>query len=61
MAKNKEHFLEVFASKMGNVSKACKAAQISRQTYYDWLKIDDFANKVEEVREGLLDFAEDQY
>jgi|TARA_E500000178_G_scaffold314767_1_gene333246 hypothetical protein len=60
MAKNKEHFLEVFASKMGNVSKACKAAQISRQTYYDWLKIDDFANKVEEVREGLLDFAEDQ-
>tara|TARA_R100001463_G_scaffold110220_1_gene164894 strand:+ start:944 stop:1282 length:339 start_codon:yes stop_codon:yes gene_type:complete len=60
MAKDRSKFLEVFASKMGNVSKACKAAQISRQTYYDWMKDDDFSGKVDEVKEGLLDFAEHQ-
>tara|TARA_R100000742_G_C4254682_1_gene72701 strand:+ start:541 stop:879 length:339 start_codon:yes stop_codon:yes gene_type:complete len=60
MAKDRSKFLEVFASKMGNVSKACKAAQISRQTYYDWMKDEDFAGKVDEVKEGLLDFAEHQ-
>lgn len=60
MAKDKDKFLEVFASKMGNVSKACTAASISRQTFYDWIKDKDFANKVDEVKEGLLDFAEHQ-
>ena len=60
MAKNRDEFLEVFASKMGNVSKACKAANISRQTFYDWMKDSDFAGQVDEVREGLLDFAEHQ-
>ena len=60
MAKNRDEFLEVFASKMGNVSKACKAANISRQTFYDWMTDSDFAGQVDEVREGLLDFAEHQ-
>ena len=60
MAKDRDKFLEVFASKMGNISKACKSADISRQTFYDWLKDDEFANKVDEVKEGLLDFAEHQ-
>ena len=60
MAKDRTKFLEVYASKMGNVSKACKAANISRQTYYDWMKDKEFAGKVDEVREGLLDFAEHQ-
>jgi len=60
MAKDKGKFLEVFASKLGNVSKACEAANISRQTYYDWMKDETFANQVEEVREGLIDFAEHQ-
>ena len=60
MAKDKGKFLEVFASKLGNVSKACDAAQISRQTYYDWMKDKEFSGKVDEVREGLLDFAEHQ-
>jgi len=60
MAKNRDEFLEVFASKMGNVSKACKAANISRQTFYDWMKDNEFAGKVDEVKEGLLDFAEHQ-
>lgn len=60
MAKDRDKFLEVYATKMGNVSKACKAANISRQTFYDWMKDKQFAGKVDEVREGLLDFAEHQ-
>ena len=60
MAKDRSKFLEVYASKMGNVSKACKAANISRQTFYDWMKDSDFAGQVDAVREGLLDFAEHQ-
>ena len=60
MAKDKGKFLEVFASKMGNVSKACEAAKISRQTYYDWMKDKEFSGLIDEVREGLLDFAEHQ-
>jgi len=60
MAKDRDKFLEVYASKMGNVSKACKAANISRQTFYDWMKDKQFAGKVDEVKEGLLDFAEHQ-
>ena len=58
MAKDRNKFLEVYASKMGNVSKACEATNISRQTYYDWMKDKEFASKVNEVVEGLLDFAE---
>ena len=60
MAKDRDKFLEVYATKMGNVSKACKAANISRQTFYDWMKDKQFAGKVDEVKEGLLDFAEHQ-
>jgi|TARA_R100000084_G_scaffold30359_1_gene11048 hypothetical protein len=60
MAKDRDKFLEVFASKMGNVSKACKSANISRQTFYDWMKDQSFSEKVDEVKEGLLDFAEHQ-
>jgi hypothetical protein len=60
MAKDRDKFLEVFASKLGNISKACEAANISRQTYYDWMKDQEFASKIEEVTEGLLDFAEHQ-
>jgi len=60
MAKDKDQFLEVFANKLGNVSKACEATDISRRTFYNWLKEEDFSSKVEDVREGLIDFAEAQ-
>ena len=38
MAKDRGKFLEVFASKMGNVSKACEAANISRPVSYTHLR-----------------------
>lgn len=57
--RNKDKFLEIFANKAGNISDACKAAGISRRTYYDWMQDDtEFKNNVEEIQEGLLDFAE---
>ena len=44
---------------MGNISFACKSANISRQTYYNWMEKDDsFSVEVENVSEELLDFAE---
>ncbi len=60
MAKDKDQFLEVFASKLGNVSKACEATNVSRRTFYNWLKEEEFSSKVDDVREGLIDFAEAQ-
>ena len=60
MAKDKDKFLEVFASKLGNVSAACDATNISRRTYYNWMQDKEFSDKVDDVREGLIDFAENQ-
>ncbi len=61
MAKDKGKFLEVFASKLGNVSKACSAAQISRQTYYDWMKDKEFSGKVGNHREPPGTFPTPRY
>lgn len=55
----KRAFLEKYENTLGNVAKSCKAAQVSRRTYYDWMERDaEFAEKVEEVAESSLDFAE---
>ena len=54
MAKDKGKFLEVFASKLGNVSKACEAAQISRQTYYDWMKDKELIDRNLDVEKSLI-------
>jgi len=38
---------------------SCEAAQISRETYYRWYKIDsEFAERVEDIREQMKDMAE---
>ena len=60
MAKNREQFIEVFKKQDGNISKACKASKISRQTFYDWMKDPEFKDQIEHVRESLIDFAESQ-
>ena len=42
-----------------NVSHACKAIGICRQTHYDWLdKSDKYKKEFEEVQESLIDFGE---
>lgn len=59
-AKTKKQFLEALANGRGNVSVACVAVNISRQTFYRWRDSDkDFAEAVENIRESLIDKAED--
>jgi len=58
--KKKADFLIAFKEKAGNISKACDAVNIGRRTYYNWLESDpDFAQVVEDVNEGLIDWSED--
>ena len=33
----KELFLKALQSNLGNITQACKSANIGRQTYYDWI------------------------
>ena len=57
--KSKKALIESLEKSLGNISNACKAAGVSRQTYYDWVKDDpEFAQAVESVKELSLDTAE---
>lgn len=59
--KKRDSFLEIYERTFGNISVACKHTNISRQTFYNWKKKhDEFSEKVEEIEEGLMDFAETQ-
>lgn len=59
IAKDKQAVLEALNKSSGIVASACKAAGISRFTFYKWLKDDkEFAEKVEDVQELQKDFAE---
>ena len=59
LAARKAKFLEVFDGVACNVSQACKAAGVSRQTYFNWKKDDEkFATVVKDSQEALIDFAE---
>jgi L-lactate utilization protein LutB len=51
-----ERFLDLFQKKMCNVSQACTALNMSRQTYYDWLdKFDTFKKRIEDIQESFYD------
>jgi hypothetical protein len=55
----KEKFIEIFELSACNVSLSCKKAKIARQTFYNWIEEDsDFAEKIAEAQEGILDMAE---
>jgi len=54
-------FIKAFKKSAGNIAKACDVAGIARSTYYEWMgKSDIFKKEVEDVKEGLIDFAESQ-
>lgn len=57
-SKKQKQFLKALNLTTGNVTAACKQAKVSRQTYYNWMKDDDFAAAVDEVNESNLDYAE---
>ncbi len=59
----KAAFIKAYQKAFGNISEACKAAHITRQTYYNWFKSDlEFkeAIKTIEPEEQFLDFLESQ-
>lgn len=57
--KVKDDFIACMLETMGNISASCEKAHIARRTYYHWLEKDKkFAERVSEVTEGLVDFAE---
>lgn len=51
--------LDAYDKSLGNVSVACQTAGISRQTFYMWKHEDEaFAERVNEIDESQIDFAE---
>ena len=55
----KKALLSSFFKATGNVSHLCHQVGISRETFYKWLKTDpEFAARIRDEEEGLLDFAE---
>ena len=57
----KGYFLERFVELGGNISHLCKEIGISRQRYYQWLEEDpEFSKRVDDEREGLIDWMESQ-
>ena len=55
----KKVFLAHMEKTLGNISASCAETGIQRVTYYDWLKKDPaFAQKVNDIVESSIDFAE---
>lgn len=57
----KKGFIEAYKKTFGNITKACEAAEISRGTYYFWMKEDkEFKGIIDttEPDELFLDIAE---
>lgn len=58
-AKDRLRFIDVLRANAGNIKKSCEAFGIARRQYYYWMEKDaDFASAVEDVSEGIIDYAE---
>lgn len=61
MTLKKQSVVQIYQKTFGNVTSACKHANISRVTYYGWLKTDpEFKAAIEAVepKEVFVDYAE---
>jgi len=59
MDTNKKAILQALEIHKGIVSVACKAVDMPRSTFYNWLNSDDaFKSEVEEIQEVALDYVE---
>jgi len=55
-AKQQQRFIDALVSADGNVSAACKRVGIARATFYNWRDTNtEFAERVDDVREKILD------
>ena len=58
---HKKAILEALEKSLGIVTTACKSVGIGRTQFYNWLKEDkEFADKVSDIENVALDFAESQ-
>lgn len=59
LPKQQKQFIKFYIDNSFNISKACKAIGISRQSYYNWLdNIDNFQSSINKANEGKIDFVE---
>ena len=59
MKQAKETAIKAFRKKGCNIAATCLAANISRQTFYRWRKLDEeFAEAIEESEESVIDNVE---
>lgn len=55
----KKRLLEAMEKSLGVVTQACKKANISRETYYQYYRTDpEFKEKIDSIQDIALDFAE---
>ena len=58
---DRNRFIGILTKQAGNVAGACRAMNINRRTYYNWMeKHEDFKVVVEDITEALIDDAESQ-
>lgn len=52
-------FMETFRASMGNITLACKAANVDRSTFYQWCRKDKrFRDRCDDVANSLIDYTE---
>jgi len=55
---NKKLLLKALEKSLGNISIACKNCNLCRQTYYEYLHDEKFAQEVEDIKESAIDYTE---
>jgi len=59
LKKQQIQFLALFEKNAGIIKTTCKKLGIDRQTFYNWKKYnEEFAKRVEDIEEGMIDFVE---
>lgn len=57
----KGEFLKAMKESLGIITSACQSVGVSRTLYYTWRRTDeDFASKVDEIKQEQIDFVEGQ-
>lgn len=57
----KKSMIEALEKSLGVVTTACRMVDISRQTHYEWCRIDEaYKEAVDDIADIALDFAESQ-
>tara|TARA_Y100000114_G_scaffold151827_1_gene169183 strand:- start:1239 stop:1592 length:354 start_codon:yes stop_codon:yes gene_type:complete len=58
---HKKALIDALEKSLGVVTTACRQVGVGRTTFYDWIKNDDkFANRVKDIQDIALDFAESE-